>query len=80
VSIGKYTLNEPFLDFIQHAILDNQFRMLPIEPRHSERLIGLPFHHRDPFDRLLIAQAMVENLPLVTDDADVALYPVTCLW
>jgi PIN domain nuclease of toxin-antitoxin system len=64
VSTGKYVLAEPFPDFVQHAITDNGFTFLPVEARHTAALIGLPFHHRDPFDRLPVAQAVVENIPL----------------
>jgi PIN domain nuclease of toxin-antitoxin system len=56
VSIGKYALKEPFDDFIQHAILDKGFGVLPIEPKHAATVATLPFHHKDPFDRLLIAR------------------------
>jgi PIN domain nuclease of toxin-antitoxin system len=40
----------------------------------------LPFHHRDPFDRLIIAQAMVEQMPVISGDAAFAAYPITCIW
>ena len=69
ISIGKYALNEPFEAFLQRGIEGNGFTVLPIEPRHVAALTSLPFHHRDPFDRLLVAQAMVEQLPLVSGDA-----------
>ncbi len=77
---GKLTLAVPYPDFIQHAILDNGFRILPIEPRHTAGLIGLPLHHRDPFDRLLIAQAVVEDIPIVSADAAFDPYPVRRIW
>ena len=63
----------PFAAFVQEAIFDNGFKILPIEPRHCDRLTTLPFHHKDPFDRLLIAQALAEGIPLVS--ADTALDP-----
>jgi PIN domain nuclease of toxin-antitoxin system len=80
VSLGKYVLNEPYEALIQHAVIDNGFDILPIEPRHTAALARLPFHHKDPFDRLLIAQAMVEGMWLVSTDAVVDRYPITRLW
>ncbi len=64
VSIGKYTLQAPFEDFIRHAIKDNDFDILPIEIRHAAQVATLPMHHKDPFDRILIAQTLVEGLTL----------------
>jgi PIN domain nuclease of toxin-antitoxin system len=53
---------------------------LPIEPKHTAVLTTLPFHHRDPFDRLLIAQAMMEAIPILSVDTAFDAYPVTRLW
>ena len=80
ISIRKLNLTEPFVEFVQHAILDNGFTILPIEPRHTAELISLPYHHRDPFDRLLVTQAMVENLPVVSVDPVLDLYPIRRIW
>ena len=80
VSIGKYTLTAPFETFITRGIKDNDFRILPIEPKHTAALINMPFHHRDPFDRLIIAQAMVENVGVVSADPAFDSYGVTRLW
>ena len=63
INIGKYSLPEPFLTFMERELRINQFRILPIELRHTALLTTLPQHHRDPFDRLLIAQAIVEEIP-----------------
>jgi PIN domain nuclease of toxin-antitoxin system len=80
ISIGKYSLAEPLQDFIEREIATNQFRILPIEPGHVAPLTALPFHHRDPFDRLIIAQALVEQIPVVSADTAFDDYPVTRLW
>jgi PIN domain nuclease of toxin-antitoxin system len=58
------------------------FRVLPIRPDHTERLLTLPHpsNHRDPFDLLLIAQALVEGVPLLSADAKLDQYGVTRLW
>jgi PIN domain nuclease of toxin-antitoxin system len=53
------------------------FTLLPIEPRHAEAVRYLPHHHRDPFDRMLIAQAMSENLQMLTADRNFSLYDIT---
>lgn len=58
----------------------NDFRILPIELKHLAPLTTMPFHHRDPFDRLLIAQVMVEQIPMVSGDAAFYAYPNTRLW
>lgn len=80
ISIGKYSLPEPFEQFMEREITTNQFRVLHIEPKHVTPLTTLPFHHRDPFDRLLIAQAMVEQIPIVSSDSVMDDYPITRLW
>lgn len=80
ISIGKYTLPQPYEQFIQKAIDDNGFVILPIVPKHTAALTNLPFHHRDPFDRLMIAQVMVEQMPIVSGDVVFDAYPVTRIW
>lgn len=80
VNLGKYHLTEPYAEFIQHAIIDNGFDILPVEPRHTELLIGMPNHHKDPFDRLLVAQATVESIPIVSADGALDPYGITRLW
>jgi len=77
---GKFVLDESFADFIQHAIHDIGFTVLPIEPKHCEPLTSLPRHHNDPFDRLLIAQAIVEQVPIVSVDPAFDPYAVNRLW
>jgi len=76
----KYLLNGPYEAFIQEAIVDNNFEILPIEPKHTSALIALPLHHKDPFDRLLIAQAIVEGIPIIGADAKFDSYPVSRVW
>jgi PIN domain nuclease of toxin-antitoxin system len=80
MSLGKYELPESYDVFIEREITTNDFRILPIEPKHTAALITLPFHHRDPFDRLLIGQAMVEGMPILSVDPAFDAYPVTRLW
>ena len=80
ISLGKYALPEPYGIFIEREIMANDFHILPIEPKHTVVLTTLPFHHRDPFDRLLIAQAMVEDIPIVSMDPAFDAYPIIRLW
>lgn len=80
ISIGKYTLSQPYEEFMERGIIENGFVVLPIELKHTAVLTTLPFHHRDPFDRLIIAQAMVEGIAVVSGDAALDAYPVTRLW
>lgn len=80
ISLKKYELQEPYEVFIERELADNQFRILPILPKHTAALTTLPYHHRDPFDRLLIAQSIVEQIPIVSNDSAFDAYPVKRLW
>jgi PIN domain nuclease of toxin-antitoxin system len=70
IGLGKLTLDERF----EEMIAGSRFSPLPIAFAHTERVVGLPRHHKDPFDRMLVAQALEENLTLVTHDRRLALY------
>ena len=80
ISTKKYALALPYEDFFRGAIDDNGLRALPIESRHTAALTTMPYHHKDPFDRLIIAQTMVENVPVVSVDSNFDAYGVTRLW
>ena len=80
IKLGKYALPQPYQSFMESLIAGNDFRILHIEPRHTAVLTTLPPHHKDPFDRLLIAQAMVEGIPIVSADDKFDLYKVRRLW
>lgn len=80
ISIGKYTLSTPYREFMEKGITDNGFLVVPIGLQHTAVLTTLPFHHRDPFDRLIIAQAMVEEATIVSVDTEFDAYPITRLW
>jgi PIN domain nuclease of toxin-antitoxin system len=79
ISIGKYALAAPYEQFVREGLFGNGFIILPVEPHHTALLTTLPFHHRDPFDRLLVAQAIAEAVPIVSGDAAFDAYPVTRL-
>ena len=80
VSRKKLDLFAPYNDFMRRGIVGNDFDILPVEPHHCDRLIALPSHHKDPFDRLLIAQALSEGVPLVSADTAMDSYGIQRLW
>jgi PIN domain nuclease of toxin-antitoxin system len=80
VSIGKLHLPKPFEQFVYDQIIQNNFRTLSIEPRHINVVVQLPLHHRDPFDRLLVAQASTENMQFISRDPIFDDYAVQRLW
>jgi PIN domain nuclease of toxin-antitoxin system len=73
-------MSEPFEWFIPHQIQINGFDLLPILFEHLSRLTSLPFHHRDPFDRLLIAQCLTEKCTIISRDAAFDSYQIERLW
>ena len=79
-SLGKLALAEPPREFIDHRVHNNALTPLPIALAHTYRLSHLPFHHRDPFDRLLVAQALEEDIPLLSADEMLSRYGVERIW
>jgi PIN domain nuclease of toxin-antitoxin system len=79
-SLGKLILARPVERFVSEQLTANGFNLLNIELRHMAKVEQLPFHHRDPFERLLIAQAMTEKLTMVTADSIFADYGIKLLW
>src|SRR5437762_448715 len=67
-SLGKLALPQPFEPFVRQQLSSNAIDILEIDTAHLGIVSTLPFHHRDPFDRLLVAQAMAEQLPIVSTD------------
>jgi PIN domain nuclease of toxin-antitoxin system len=78
--LGKLNLGEPSKTYIPNALARTGFELLPISLAHATAVESLPLHHRDPFDRLLVAQAMIEKLPLVSADRVLDPYGVNRLW
>ncbi|WP_031435664.1 type II toxin-antitoxin system VapC family toxin [Methylomarinum vadi] len=77
--LGKLQFNTPWRDMLDIQQQDNGLIVLPIELAHIEALQALPAVHRDPFDRLLIAQAIQESMTIVTVDGSFAEYPVSII-
>jgi PIN domain nuclease of toxin-antitoxin system len=80
ISTGKYALPQPFDQFISRAIDGQGFTILPVLPTHAATLSSMPFHHRDPFDRLLAAQSLVERMPIVGNDLALDAYGIQRFW
>ena len=80
VSIGKISLTAPFDDLFPHQLTVNSFELLPVKVEHISVITTLPFHHRDPFDRLLIAQAIEEKMTLLSVDEVFDDYGIGHLW
>ncbi len=80
VSIGKMKLSEPVADLVRSQQEQLDFQILPFKLSHFDLIERLPFHHKDPFDRLLIAQAQVEGLTIVGIDAVFDQYGVNRIW
>ncbi|MGK3974148.1 type II toxin-antitoxin system VapC family toxin [Sorangium sp. So ce118] len=79
-ALGKLSLPMPPADYIPSRMAALDHRSLPIEQRHALQVAGLPPHHRDPFDRILVAQAQVEDIDLVTADRLMGAYDVRVIW
>jgi PIN domain nuclease of toxin-antitoxin system len=75
-SLGKVKARAGMLNEIERAGVE----LLPVTARHADLVASLPLHHRDPFDRLLVAQATAENIPLVTDDKSLRRYDIEVIW
>lgn len=79
-SLGKLRLSQSVERFVAEQVADNGFQLLPVNFRHVAAVEGLPFHHRDPFDRLLVTQTLAEDLVLVTADSLMSKYGISMLW
>jgi PIN domain nuclease of toxin-antitoxin system len=79
-SLGKLMLSAPVDRFLAEQLAENNFELLHIELAHVTRVASLPWHHRDPFDRLLAAQALDEGLPIVSADPVFRKYGVKRRW
>ncbi|HZL95372.1 MAG TPA: type II toxin-antitoxin system VapC family toxin [Vicinamibacterales bacterium] len=79
-SLGKLRLTQSLDRFVPEQLTRNGFGLLSVELRHVVRVADLPFHHRDPFDRLLVAQALQDELAIISADRVLRKYGVTVVW
>ncbi|MDR0380840.1 MAG: type II toxin-antitoxin system VapC family toxin [Oscillospiraceae bacterium] len=79
VGLGKLKYDGGVRDFLDDVRL-NDFQLLGVEESHIEQIEALPYHHRDPFDRLLIATAIAEDMTFLSADENVPMYDVKWLW
>jgi PIN domain nuclease of toxin-antitoxin system len=79
-SLGKLHLSQSFEELFPHHPSVNSIVLLAIRLDHLTRIVSLPFHHRDPFDRLLVAQALVEEIPILSGDDAFDDYGVERIW
>ncbi len=80
VSIQKLQVGMSMSELIRRQVHGNAIEILQIEPHHLDQFVTLPFHHKDPFDRLMIAQSLSENMPLVTKDGAFGAYGINMIW
>src|SRR5438874_903124 len=76
IAVGKMKLGEAASTFLPREIAKNNFALLPISIAHATAVESLPMHHRDPFDRLMIVQAMIEKMDIVSNDVAFDAYPI----
>jgi len=80
VQLGRLKVPEDLERFILEQLRINNIKGLPIEMSHALHMRSLPDYHRDPFDRMLVVQAQVENLPILTADPLISKYQVEVIW
>ena len=79
IKTGKLELDFLFADF-EEKLRENAITILPVSFEHTKQLLDLELHHRDPFDRMIIAQSVTENLTIISKDKNFSLYPIKLLW
>jgi PIN domain nuclease of toxin-antitoxin system len=78
--IGKVTVAANLEQFVTEQVTRNYFTLLPIKLSHALHIYSLPLHHRDPFDRMLIVQSQLEQIPILTVDSLLTQYDVETIW
>jgi len=79
-SLGKLKFQYPLKEIIQHSIKESGLKILPLQVDHTYAVHDLPFHHKDPFDRIIIAQALLEKIPIISCDQAFDHYKVKRIW
>lgn len=80
INLGKLNINDQLDSFIEKHVLGRDINILNIKPEHIYKLESLPLHHRDPFDRMIIAQGMSEGLRILSSDKAFDKYPIERIW
>ena len=80
VNLGKLDIDQPIGPFILEQLQENKINLLDIHFQHAIKVAELPLHHRDPFDRLIIAQSLVEDIPLLSKDKVFDAYGIQRIW
>jgi PIN domain nuclease of toxin-antitoxin system len=80
VGLGKLRVPGPLRSYMPQKLQEQSLQTLHIEHAHAFEVAELPSHHRDPFDRILIAQARVERLPLISVDEQFTAYDIDVIW
>lgn len=80
ISIGKLRITHSYETFISQQLALNEFFVVPASLKHYEAVASLPMHHKDPFDRLIVAQAMVEQMPVISIDDKFDRYRIQRIW
>lgn len=79
-SLGRLDLRLSLIEYAEVAVEGNGFRLLAVTPPHLERISAMPFHHRNPFDRMLVAQALADDFTLLSRDETLDAYGIRRLW
>ena len=79
-SKGKIALSEVWQDTFEHERASNRFKWLELEAEHCKKVITIEWHHKDPFDRMLVAQAIFENLSILSRDDKLRSYEASIIW
>jgi len=79
-SVGKMPLPKPAAPYLMKRLAENRVQLLPITLDHILKTEELPMHHRDPFDRMLIAQSLKEGWPIISEDPVFKKYPIRVIW
>lgn len=80
VSMNKLTLRPTFTELVTQQVYGNAIEVLEIRSEHLNILAKMPFHHKDPFDRLIISQSIAERMAVISKDSEFEKYPVTLFW
>jgi len=80
VGLGKIVLTQPFKSWMNQAVSDLHVTVLPLSVEYVDVQSNLPKHHGDPFDRLIVAQSIVEQVSIISADANLDAYGITRIW